>query len=116
MSPFTALISGIGSFFSQSEPGVGAAASLERIGAGLVNGAKVMFLTFTPVGWVIKGFTALKDFLAGIDLSAAGKAIIGTLVSGIKSMAMAPVEAVRLITALTGLTTLIAKERPGEGG
>lgn len=96
LSPFKAIVSGIKGLFTQSEAGVATAASIgERIGAGLVGGVKFVFMNFTPLGWIIKGFSAAKGFLSGIDWSQPGAAIVRTLVAGIKSVAMEPVEAVK---------------------
>lgn len=115
LSPIGNIISGLSGLFSQSEAGVGAAGSLgEKIGSGLVNAVKFTFMNFTPAGWLIKGFSAVKGFLATIDWSASGSAIVGTLVSGIKSMATKPFEAVKgMFTKVRGLmASSDAKEGP----
>ncbi|MGL1931756.1 MAG: phage tail tape measure protein [Desulfotalea sp.] len=57
-------------------------------------GSMKKIFSFTPLGLLITGFTKAKNFLMGIDWSASGAAIIGTLTAGIKSAAMAPVDAV----------------------
>ncbi len=82
-----------GGLFDQADEG-----NAEEIGANLgnslVEGVKNAFLYFTPVGWMYQGVTAAQEYLAGIDWSQAGQAAVGTLVSGLKSMALAPVNAV----------------------
>jgi hypothetical protein len=50
-----------------------------------------------PLGLVIGAFLLVKRTLSGINLFDSGAKIIGTLVAGVKSMAMAPV------TAITGI-------------
>ncbi len=62
------------------------------------EGLKKIF-AWSPLGLVMQGFGVVKNFLSGIDLSASGKALIGTFVSGIKSMAAAPIEAVQGVLA-----------------
>ena len=51
-------------------------------------------LSFNPLALITKSFSAVKNFLGSIDWSGSGAAIIGSLVSGIKSMAMKPFEVV----------------------
>ncbi len=62
------------------------------------EGVKKAF-SWTPLGLVMQGFGAVKNFLSGIDLSASGAALITTFVSGIKAMAMAPIETVQGVLA-----------------
>jgi len=65
---------------------------------GLLTGAVGVFkkvFDWSPLGLLIRGFGAVTDWLSGIDWSESGRAILGTLVDGIKSVAMAPVNAVR---------------------
>ena len=52
-------------------------------------------LKWSPVGFLVKGFTAAKNFLSTIDWSASGASILKTLASGILSVASAPVKAVK---------------------
>lgn len=58
------------------------------------EGIKWAFLNLTPVGWLIQGFLKAEQFLAGLDWRQAGAKIVETLTTGIKSMAMSPVDAV----------------------
>lgn len=60
-----------------------------------VEFAKQAFLNFTPAGWILQMLEPVKDVLASVDWSASGAALVETLVSGIKSVAMKPVEAVK---------------------
>jgi hypothetical protein len=59
-----------------------------------VNAMKAA-LRFSPIDIVRKAFDEVRNFLSGIDWSRFGSAIIGTLTDGIKSVAMAPVNAVK---------------------
>lgn len=51
-------------------------------------------LSFNPVALVARGINALGQYLFGIDLGAAGRKIIGTIIDGIASMAGALVDTV----------------------
>lgn len=77
---------------------------------GMADGIKWLFLNLTPVGWLIQAFTGLGE----INLFASGAKLIDTLVAGIKSKIMAPVEAVK--AGFTKLRNLLpfsdAKEGP----
>lgn len=77
---------------------------------GMADGIKWLFLNLTPVGWLIQAFTGLGE----ISLFASGAKLIDTLVAGIKSKIMAPVEAVK--AGFTKLRNLLpfsdAKEGP----
>jgi TP901 family phage tail tape measure protein len=53
------------------------------------------FMNLTPLGWMIQAFSAVKNFLSGIDLAESGRKILGTLVDGIRSMLSAPAELIR---------------------
>ncbi len=55
---------------------------------------KDAFLKFTPLGWIIQGMNAAKNWLETADWSRPGKAIVETLAAGMKATAMAPVNAV----------------------
>lgn len=58
---------------------------------------KWAFLNMTPLGWLIKGFLSAEKYLAKLDWRKSGAQIVQTLTDGIKSMAMAPVNAVKAI-------------------
>ncbi|MFW5455010.1 phage tail tape measure protein [Thioalkalivibrio sulfidiphilus] len=66
--------------------------------AGRLGGARELFETafaWSPLGLLMNGFEAARGYLDGIDWSESGRAILGTLAEGIKSVAGAPLEAVR---------------------
>lgn len=56
---------------------------------------KNAFLNFTPLGWMIQGFTALFDYLGGLSLFDSGAKLLETLTAGIKSAVSQPVEAIK---------------------
>ena len=74
---------------------------LMSVVSGAVEVLKGAFRVFkflfdwSPLGLLIRGFSAARNWLSSIDWSETGRAILGTLADGIKSMAMAPVDAVR---------------------
>lgn len=73
-------------------------AALIAIGYVLVKNwdtVKDVFMNFTPLGWIMKGITAAWDWLKSLNWSEIGANLLNTLVSGIKSVAMAPVNAVK---------------------
>lgn len=72
--------------------------TVSAYGLKLWGNMKKIF-SFTPLGLLVSGFTRAKNFLTTIDWSASGSAIIGTLTAGIKSAAMAPVNAVSDVLA-----------------
>lgn len=65
------------------------------LGMNAINLLRTAFLKFTPMGWMLQGINKAWQYLKSIDWSEAGKSILQTLINGIKSMAMAPVEAVK---------------------
>ncbi|WP_027178200.1 phage tail tape measure protein [Maridesulfovibrio bastinii] len=79
---------GILSFFGGLWDGVLSGLSM------MTDGIKWAFLNLTPVGWLIQAFSGITSFFDGLSLRDAGAKLIGTLVDGIKSMIMAPVDAV----------------------
>ncbi|MDO5674783.1 MAG: phage tail tape measure protein [bacterium] len=60
-----------------------------------IEAIKQVFLNFNPVIWVKQMIDPVTSFLASVDWSASGRALVNTLTQGIKSAAMAPVEAVK---------------------
>ena len=69
--------------------------SLEPLVKGVFSTIKGVFLNFTPLGWMIKGFLKLKHYVEGFSLAKSGAKIVHTLVSGIKSVALAPYHAIK---------------------
>lgn len=63
--------------------------------ARMWEGIKQVFLNFTPVGLLIQAFDKVKTFLATIDWSQSGMAIVKTLAAGMLKAAAAPVAAVK---------------------
>ncbi len=95
LKPVVDWVSGLfSSLFSQAEAGNSEAFG-EKIGGLFVSGFKFAFMNFTPVGWIIQAFSAGKKALATIDLSASGKAIIDTIITGIKARGDALKDAVK---------------------
>ena len=67
------------------------------IGSTITGGlrlAKQAFLNFTPLGWIIQAFGPVRNWLSSLDFFQEGKKVLGTLVSGIKSVATKPAKAV----------------------
>lgn len=60
-----------------------------------IEAIKQVILNFNPVVWVKQMIDPVTSFLASVDWSASGRALVNTLTQGIKSAAMAPVEAVK---------------------
>ena len=56
---------------------------------------KSMFLNFTPLGWMIQGFSALTNWLDNFSLYDSGAKLLSTLSAGIKSAVSAPVDAIK---------------------
>lgn len=56
---------------------------------------KELFLNFHPLGWMMKGFSSLTNFLSGFSLFESGKKILSTLASGIKAAVGQPIEAIK---------------------
>lgn len=64
-------------------------------GRDMIQGIRYVIMNFTPLGMFIEKFNKVREWISNFNLSDAGKAIIETLVSGIKSMASAPIDAVK---------------------
>lgn len=68
---------------------------IKEYGVSALNFLKDVFMNFTPVGWLIQAFQAGKDILTNIDWSGSGKAIIQTLIDGVKAKASALIDEVK---------------------
>lgn len=64
---------------------------------GGVAGVLSLLAEFNPVVLIAKGFNAVAEWLFGFSLLDAGRNIVRTVVDGIKSMASAPVDAMRSV-------------------
>ena len=99
---------GLSGFFTGLWDGITAGVSM------LVDGMIWAFMNFTPLGLIIRSFTAIRSFIQGFDLAESGRVLLGTLTAGIKSAAMAPFDAVQ--SALGKVRNLLpfsdAKEGP----
>lgn len=104
----TGLWDGLTGFFTGIWDGITAGVSF------MTDGLVYAFMNFTPLGWMIRGFSAVRSFIENFDLAESGRALLGTLTAGIKSAAMAPFEAVQ--GALSKVRNLLpfsdAKEGP----
>jgi TP901 family phage tail tape measure protein len=68
---------------------------VDAVRGGLFQDLFAIFRAISPLAWMADAFDALTQWLFGFSLYDAGANILRTLVSGIKSMAAAPVEAMR---------------------
>lgn len=91
---------------ANTDPSAPAQAFGYKAGRAVVEAVKFCFLNMTPVGWVIQAWEPVMTFFSGlgsqvmsllssIDLSAAGRAMLDTMVSGLKAGTQAVVGAVK---------------------
>ena len=67
---------------------------VQEVVSGAFDTFKSVF-RWSPLGMIMRGFNAAREWLTSLDWSEMGKAVLGTLVDGIKSMAAAPFNAVK---------------------